>query len=186
MENQKRMMNKFGDYEYGIDGSLNPCKGVEFVGMHLGERTKWTHPYSYDPLLQFRKYSTTPDTARAVYSDRMCQWDYDKYRKLCKEHFNDNGGDYFNSRSAKDIESFLREYFGKPELELVRVEEQCNVSNGYPVWAFWFITAESIEESKRYRTPPAKKRTPKKQFKTARARPRHSSRRLAKSAQKHL
>ena len=41
-------------------------EGVELVGMHLGPRTKLSHPYSYDPLLQYRKYKELPESARAT------------------------------------------------------------------------------------------------------------------------
>lgn len=105
----------------------------------VGGKTKFTNPYDYDPILQFSARSKLPENG-SCYSDRMSQWDYKKYRDLCEKHFKgkngDPGGDYFDRRTPADIEAFLREYFDKPELTLLRVEEHCNVSNGFPVWFF--------------------------------------------------
>lgn len=115
---------------------------LEFPGMCLGERNRHSYPYSYDPYLQWSKQQGVPADAQGVYSDRMRQWNYALYRELCQKHFagknGDPGGDYFNRRKPKDIEAFLREYFSKPKLELVRVEEHCNMSSGYPIWVFYY------------------------------------------------
>jgi len=132
-------------YFYGHGGAVvgEDGKYREVPGCHLGPRTKATNPYSYDPLLQWRKYNETPTNASAVYSDRMSQWNYAKYRELMEKHFagigNDRGGDYFGSRGASRIEAFLRDYFDKQDLELVRIEEHCNQATGYPVWAFFYV-----------------------------------------------
>jgi hypothetical protein len=121
---------------------------LDIPGFHLGPRTKQTNPYTYDPLLQWRKYEKTPANASAVYSDRMSQWDYSKYRSLIDKHFagvgNDRGGDYFSSRSPKRIEAFLRDYNDNQDLELVRIEEHCNQATGYPVWAFFYVNPKNV------------------------------------------
>ena len=97
------------------------------------EKTKYTHPYSYDGFVTFRN-GKNEEVNHTVYSDRIVQWDYKKARKLMKKHFG-NEGDYYTDRSPDKIESFLKEYFGK-ELKLILVMEYCNVSSGYPVWRF--------------------------------------------------
>jgi hypothetical protein len=115
--------------------------GPERVGEHLGPRSKQQYPYSYDPLLVYRRYAKLPAETHAVYSDRLRQWDFDKFRALSRTHFG-NEGDSFHSRKPAKIEAFLREWFEQPELQLVRVEEHCNVSNGFPVWVFWYRNKE--------------------------------------------
>lgn len=136
-------MDAYLDMNGGWHQALPP--GVELAGMHLGPRTKRSHPYSYDPVLQYKKYAKTPQTAHASYSDRLAQWDHDKFRRLCEQHFKgkngDRGGDWFYQRHPADIEAFLRDYFDQPALELVRVEEQCNVASGFPLWVFWYMTS---------------------------------------------
>lgn len=142
----KQYVDKMGNLSpYFFDQNKQPCdehgRPVEVVGMHLGPRTKHEYPYSYDAILQWKKFNTTPSDATAVYADRLCQWNYDKYRRLCLEHFrngNDTGGDYFHGRSPAKIEQFLRDYYDNQDLELLRVEEHCNIGNGFPVWVFFF------------------------------------------------
>ena len=105
----------------------------EMVGCHLGPRSKFTHPYSYDPLLQFR---TGIEPTGSVYSDRLRGWyDYALIREKMKVHFG-NEGDYYNNRSSQAIQAFLRDLLGKPHLQLTRIEEHCNQASGFPVWFF--------------------------------------------------
>lgn len=100
------------------------------------ERTRDKHPYSYDAYVQWRGGENHLIT-EAIYSDRMMQRDYNKFRDLCEKHFGDTG-QMFGSRKPKKIESFLRDYLEKPALKLIVIQECCNVSSGYPIWVFHF------------------------------------------------
>ncbi len=114
----------------------------EIVGMHLGPRTKFTHPYSYDPLLV---YATGKKPTSSLYSDRLSLWyAEDVLRDKMKTHFGETG-DYYDRRSPKAIQAFLRDLLQQPELVLTRIEEHCNWSSGYPVWHFAFSTPEKPE-----------------------------------------
>jgi hypothetical protein len=109
------------DYPYiGIDG-----KPVT--------RTKNEYPYSYDP---FVVWEDNHGKSSVVYSDRLYQWDYEKYNKCCQKVWN-NEGQYFSQRQPQDIEKFLTLYFNKP-IKLTLIMEGCNVSNGYPYWIFGY------------------------------------------------
>lgn len=99
-------------------------------------RTKSTHPYSYDSHVIYRNGENSQIKA-SVYSDRLFQWDPDKYDSLCVKHFGDEG-QYFNNREPDAIQEFLREYTGRETLELIAIEEGANVSNGYPYWVFHY------------------------------------------------
>jgi hypothetical protein len=114
--------------------------GVEMPGMHLGPRTKADHPYSYDPLLV---YATGEQADGSVYSDRFRMW-YDSavLKSAMERHFGKTG-DYYYDRSPTAIEAFLRDLLGKPQLKLVRIEEHCNVSNGYPCWFFAYQSGDA-------------------------------------------
>lgn len=94
-------------------------------------RSKMTHPYSYDPFVIWKDPNLT--ATNTVYSDRLHQWDYKKHNDLCEKHFG-NQGQYWDRRAPKAIEAFLRDYNDNPTLELVRIVEYCNASNGYPCW----------------------------------------------------
>lgn len=99
------------------------------------ERTKHTHPYSYDAFVVWdNRQNVTPNSS--CYSDRLLQWDYDKTRELSKKHFGE-AGDYWSNRAPKKIEAFLSEYFGK-KIRLAVIMEGCNVASGYPYWLFYY------------------------------------------------
>lgn len=158
---------------YYFGGGSNVDENGDYLdipGFHLGPRTKESNPYSYDPLLQWRKYDRTPVNASAVYSDRLAQWDHNKYRSLVDKHFtgagDDRGGDYFHSRSPQRIEAFLRDYNDNQDLELVRIEEHCNWSSGYPVWAFFYVDPNYVPPAPRVEHPKAQP-APVRSVKTA-------------------
>lgn len=77
-------------------------------------------------------YDIEPNTT--LYSDRLWQWDSDKYNKCNNEVFG-NTSQYFNISEHKKIEKFLSLYLDKP-VKLVKIKEEINVSNGYPYWRF--------------------------------------------------
>ena len=72
----------------------------------------------------------------AVYSDRLFQWNYEKYNKCCQEVFK-NQGQQFYEREPKEIEKFLGMYFEK-QIKLTAIVQGCNQSSGYPYWVFYF------------------------------------------------
>jgi len=98
------------------------------------ERTPNKYPYSYDAYVI---HKTKESYEHSVYSDRLFQWDTEKYNKLSKKHFG-NIGQYFSERSPRQIEEFLKDYYNKPDLELVGIMQGCNIGNGYPYWVFMF------------------------------------------------
>ena len=111
------------------------------------ERTKFTHPYSYDGFVTWRGVSSKKqDKIRkdTVYSDRLYQWDWEKYNKLCKKYFGDVG-QYFSNRNPKKIEAMLQEYCKEPKLNLTLIMEYCNQSSGYPVWRFDFEVPKEVK-----------------------------------------
>lgn len=124
MNNWNLEYDEYGyNYNYvGIDGE--PVK-----------RTKEEYPYSYDSYVVWEEdYNKT--TNNAVYSDRLIQWDYDKFNKCCRNIWG-NERQYFNDRSPKDIGKFLSLYFDK-EVKLTVIMEGCNFASGYPYWIFYY------------------------------------------------
>jgi len=110
------------------------CGRVDMDGRPVN-KNKEQHPYSYDAYVvwqeDFNKFK-----GDCVYSDRLFQWDTEKYNESCKKVWC-NTGQYFSSRNPKDIEKFLSEYYDK-EVKLTMIMEGCNVSNGFPYWIFFF------------------------------------------------
>lgn len=101
-------------------------------------RSVGEYPYSYEPFLTNRLLPQSQANS-SVYSDRLYQWDSEKFNKLCLKHFGDQGQCFYD-REVTKIEAFLREYNNKPELQLVSIEQGCHVSNGYPFWVFHYCT----------------------------------------------
>ncbi len=119
-------------------------------GQIISNHDKQQHPYSYGP---FTMWGKKDEKTHREYDDRLRQRDHVKYEKCLKNVFGKHVG-YFNYLDPKLIEKFLCEYFEKP-IKLVHIEECCNISNGYPYWAFDFI---DIKEKKNVRTKKRKTR----------------------------
>jgi len=67
-----------------------------------------------------------------VNSDRLRQWDNDKYDFLSKKHFGDSGQNWDNRSPAK-IESFLQDYNANPGIRLCNIIRYTHTL-GYPYW----------------------------------------------------
>jgi hypothetical protein len=98
-------------------------------------RTRETHPYGYDAYVIW-KGDYVDGQGSSEYSDRLLQWDWDKFNSCSREVWG-NEAQYFNNRQPEDIERFLGLYFDK-NVKLTALMEGCNVSNGYPYWIFFF------------------------------------------------
>lgn len=69
-------------------------------------------------------------------SDRLWFADSSKYNEVSRRLFGDESQLWWDSRSPQQVEQFLREYFGNPELVLVKIQKMYNISNGGPIWGF--------------------------------------------------
>ena len=76
-----------------------------------------------------------------VYSDRLFQWEPDKFNELCKKYWG-NTRQGFHGRKADEIEKFLCDYFGKTII-ITQIITGLNKSNGYPYWGFSFTYKSS-------------------------------------------
>lgn len=109
------------------------------------ERTKTKYPYSYDAFRVYRRHWSPND--KCVYSDRMFEWDSEKFNECCKEVFG-NSGQLFGNRKPDGIQKFLRLYFEDDDIFLTGIMEGCNMSNGYPYWIFYYTSKESLSRLK--------------------------------------
>lgn len=100
------------------------------------KETPRSSPYRYDSFVVWKDRDFDKKKCDAVYSDRLFQWDNEKYNKCHKEVFNDEG-QYFYQTDPKKIEKFLSLYF-EEEIKLTAIMEGCNVANGFPCWTFFF------------------------------------------------
>ena len=97
------------------------------------ERPRSSHPYSYSEFLLWPLSFGEPITGwdHAVYTDRLQQWDSEKYGRLCREHM---PGKRWDNTTPEQVTAFMRAYNEDPGLRVVAVQECCNVSSGYPIW----------------------------------------------------
>lgn len=120
-----------------FDGNGFPVQGfglyINPVTGRACERTKQTHPYSYERFLVWGALGAHVGD-NGAYTDRMYQWDSVKFDRLVKKHFKNAVGQGWSGITESEATNFLREYVGDPELKAARLTEECNVSSGYPVW----------------------------------------------------
>lgn len=98
------------------------------------ERPKNHYPYSYSPFRVYKRNWSFKD--KSVDSDRLFEWDSDKYNEISKLVFG-NTGQNFRNRHPAEIQNFLQRYFGR-RLLITGIMECCNLSNGYPYWTFYY------------------------------------------------
>lgn len=98
------------------------------------EKPKDKYPYGYSPFRIFRRNWSRND--KSVDSDRLFEWDSEKYNKLSKEVFG-NAGQNFGNRYPEEIQQFLQLYLGRRVL-ITGIMECCNAGNGYPYWTFYY------------------------------------------------
>lgn len=114
----------------------------QFVDLDGNEikRNPFSHPYNYDEYVIWKDENFNKEKYGAVYSDRLYQWDWEKYNRCCQEVF-ENQGQQFYQREPKEIERFLSMYFDK-EIKLTAVMQGCNQSSGFPYWIFLYEEEE--------------------------------------------
>ena len=119
------------DY-YGYE--LEP-RYVDINGREV-ERTPFSNPYNYDEFVLWKSDKFNSHTDSGVYSDRMMQWDLEKYNKCCREVFQ-NEGQMFGNRKPKQIEKFLSKYLGE-DILLTAIIQGCHWITGFPYCAFYY------------------------------------------------
>lgn len=107
------------------------------------ERTIYEHPYSYDAFVLFKDPEWS-EHDMADYSDRLREWNRAKFNECCMAVWGNKGHD-FAERSACDVEKFLRLYYDDDKLRLTGIEQECNVSSGYPYWIFYYNSGDDLK-----------------------------------------
>ena len=100
------------------------------------EKTQRDYPYSYDAYCVYKSDNWSP-MDDVCYSDRLMQWDYDKFTDCMKEVWGERAGQYFDNKEPEDIQKFLRWYYSR-NVVLTGIEKGYNVGNGYPYWIFYY------------------------------------------------
>lgn len=120
--------NPYEDVFYYKDGNCIQQSSVPV-------KTKASHPYSYDPIVQYHNPDLTATSS--AYTDRIFRWNSKQHDELCKKHFG-NIVQYWNDRDPSKIEEFMQDWCKNKNLKLVTVTEYCNQTTGYPTWLIEF------------------------------------------------
>lgn len=132
------MMMGLTMYDEDDDGIvLGGFGGRDFMSPG-SNRSVQQHPYGYDPHYIFRLGNKVPhgiEGSVGVYSDRMSQWDREKYSECCKKFL--KGGQYLRRLSPAQVTKFMSHYLGY-RVKVTALAEGCNVSNGYPYWVIFY------------------------------------------------
>jgi hypothetical protein len=115
------------------DGPIQPVIGYTDEKGVVAKRTKQSHPYSYDPIVQYIHYGAKVKANGSAYHDRMQSWDYKKYQDCENKHVRQANSSYHDGTA---MQNFLRDYFDDPKLILIHIIEYCNSSSGYPCYRF--------------------------------------------------
>lgn len=103
------------------------------------ERTPHTHPYSFDEYVIWKGEYEKSD--EAVYSDRLFQWDSEKYEKCLKEA-EEMIGQKLKFDDKNGAETFLSLYFGYKVI-LTAIMRGCNHYDGNRFYIFFYRKKEA-------------------------------------------
>ena len=123
-------------------------KGIRYIYPYVDsngqpiERTPSTHPYNYDSYVLWRNLPNDK-VCDGAYSDRMRQWDSEKFERCWKEHC--GTGQYWSEYSQEQITNFVRAYYDNQEIQICYLQQCCNQATGFPLWyvAFYKPKAEN-------------------------------------------
>ena len=89
----------------------------------------------FDAIMEFNSGDESPEHVMSLYSDRLYEWDREKYNDACRQIWNNQGQMFYvGERSPEETERFLQIYTRDPELKLLSIFRYTNQSNGYDVW----------------------------------------------------
>lgn len=125
--------NGYGDVEFFE--LMNGAKAYRTLAGKKQERSRKEYPYSYSAYAIWNSGEWSSEDA-VVYSDRLPSFYGDKYYELGKE-LGVRGGLSFGYTDPEILEKFLSELF-ESKIKLTGIEEECNVSNGYPYWLLYY------------------------------------------------
>ena len=104
----------------------------------------WSNIGPNGEVIQYENNSIESNSS--VYSDRMWQWNPEKFNSLSLKYFGDTGQHFYENRPIKLVESFLCEYLSK-EIKLARITRHKNVSNGDSLWLFDYHEQKPVQEA---------------------------------------
>lgn len=120
-------MSGFDSYGYG-----RPRYDWVWPGVY--ERTKEEYPYAYSAHY-IKGNAETAKGCSATYSDRLRQWDHDKYRECTSIVYQTHtGSDYcWRNMTLEQCSKWMSLFYSK-KIQVCAIAEECHQGNGYPIW----------------------------------------------------
>jgi hypothetical protein len=131
-------MDEYGWVEPGRINATHFHGPVDLEGRPVA-KTKTSNPHDYDGHVIWRG-GRNDSINGCDYTDRLQQWDADKFSRCCKAHMD---GVRWDNAPPEQVQAFLRDYHVDPGLRLIAIMEWCNQSSGYPVWSLHYKASEA-------------------------------------------
>lgn len=111
------------------------------------EKTPFSNPYDYDSFVIFKHSNFNKENDYAVDSDRLSQWDNNKFKeatRIIRAKYNIEYCTFiFRNRDA--ISDFMSIYYSK-NIIVTAVVQNCNKNNGYPYWTIYYKESDKEEK----------------------------------------
>lgn len=131
-------MNSWRDYDpdkINKPGELKMnYRFLETIDGKEVERPPRDYPYSYSRVCIY-KNGFNAKTDRVAWSDRILS-NYENAWDLWNEIL--GIGQFLSAKAPDLVEEWLRAVLGNQNIILTGVEEECNVSTGYPYWILYY------------------------------------------------
>jgi hypothetical protein len=118
-------------YGYSWDLYGAPAISFDWVSPGAHNRTPQDAPYSFDGYFLWRKFERGDPTVNGIYSDRMQQWDPEKWSDAMRGR-----KQTWQNMPQSEAIDIIQKYYGD-DVELVGYATECNASNGYPLGIFF-------------------------------------------------
>lgn len=107
------------------------------------KKTPHSNPYDYDLHVVWMGHYD-PEKASSSYSDRMQQWDPDKFKE-CWKKVSTGQGIYAANKDPVTVNKFLNLYFGY-EVKITAIMQGCNKNSGFPFWLYIYEVEKKEEK----------------------------------------
>lgn len=127
--------------EYAVVKETKAIGGIVMFLQNIDGDLYYSNIGPRGEIIQYENNSIESNSS--VYSDRMYQWDSNKFNTCCKKIFGNESQYFYSNRTVEQIEKFLRLYL-KKNITLVRITRHTNVSNGFPLWLFDYYEQKPV------------------------------------------
>lgn len=116
------------------------CRVCSSEGESLTKVPRWLMPVCHGEMVEFHngKQTSTKEEMNkgTVWSDRLLFSDFAKHTELKEKLCPETRGQSWDNVKRENAQSFLQTFLNQPNLQLVNIIKESNMSTGFPVWQF--------------------------------------------------